>query len=317
MRLPLSPRTPLRTPLPRSQPLSWSPSLPPSRHQALSLPQPRSLSLYRSLTLYRSLSLCLAAAAPLLITAASPARAAATAPAHEAAAPAHATAAAAPSCAAPDARAFPLTTRIHDGPDTYAAGGGYGTWYLDLTNTTARRCTAIHPVVVLVDRQRALKPSQPKLEFYDGTRPRPYPVHFEKTDEAELVGAFDDGFPGFTVDPGKTLTVKVRLALAPDAVANEITADAAVVQRHADDGDWIGQSNDYRFDVEPAAPGSTAPATSTSTTTPAPATTAPAEDLSFTDELARTGIGPEHLVLAATSVLLVTTGALLLARRRR
>ena len=46
-------------------------------------------------------------------------------------------------------------------------------------------------------------------------------------------------------------------------------------------------------------------------------TTAPAEDLSFTDELARTGIGPEHLVLAATSVLLVTTGALLLARRRR
>ncbi|WP_327403745.1 hypothetical protein OG194_29155 [Streptomyces sp. NBC_01288] len=280
--------------------------------------QYRSLPLHRSLTLlHRSLSLRLvAAAAPLLfLLTAPPAHAAATAPAHEAAAPGHATAAPAPACAAPDTHTFPLTTRIHDGPDTYAAGGGYGTWYLDLTNTTARRCTAIHPVVVLVDRQRALKPSQPKLEFYDGTRPRPYPVHFEKTDEAELVGAFDDGFPGFTVDPGKTLTVKVRLALAPDAVANEITADAAVVQRHADDGDWIGQSNDYRFYVEPAAPGSTAPATST--TTPAPATTAPAEDLSFTDELARTGIGPEHLVLAATSVLLVTTGALLLARRRR
>ncbi|MFG2782443.1 hypothetical protein ACGFY7_31950 [Streptomyces prunicolor] len=263
MRLPLSPRTPLRT------------------------------------RLSRSLSLCLAAAAPLLI--------AATPPAHAAAA--------APTCAAPDAHTFPLTTRIHDGPDSYEAGGGYGTWYLDLTNTTARRCTAIHPVVVLVDQQRALKPSQPKLEFYDGTRPRPHPVHFDRTDEAELVGAFDDGFPGFTVDPGKTLTVKVRLALAPDAVANEITADAAVVQRHADDGDWVGQSNDYRFDVEPAAPGSTTSATAT--TTPAPATTAPAEDLSFTDELARTGIGSEHLVLAATSVLLITTGALVLARRRR
>ncbi|MBK3582103.1 hypothetical protein JHN63_51935, partial [Streptomyces sp. MBT65] len=156
--------------------------------------------------------------------------------------------------AAPDARTFPLTTRIHDGPDSYTAGGGPGTWYLDLTNTTTRRCTAIHPVVVLVDRQRALKPSQPGLEFYDGVDPRPHPVRFERTDEAELVGAFDDGFPGFTVDPGKTLTVKVRLALAPDTVANEITADAAVVQRHADDGDWIGQSNDYRFDVQAAAP---------------------------------------------------------------
>ncbi|WP_416966367.1 LPXTG cell wall anchor domain-containing protein, partial [Streptomyces sp. Agncl-13] len=53
------------------------------------------------------------------------------------------------------------------------------------------------------------------------------------------------------------------------------------------------------------------------TTTPAPTATAPAEDLSFTDELARTGIGTEHLVLAAVSVLLVTTGTLLLARRRR
>ena len=234
-----------------------------------------------------------------------------------AAAPTHATTAATtPTCAAPNARTFPLTTRIHDGPDTYTAGGGYGTWYLDLTNTTARRCTEIHPVVVLVDQRRALKPSQPKLDFYDGTRTRPHPVHFDRTDEAELVGAFDDGFPGFTVDPGKTLTVKVRLALAPDAVANEITADAAVVQRHADDGDWIGQSNDYRFDVEPADP--TAPVTSTATPAPSTEPSPSAEGgLSFTDELARTGIGTEHLVLAATSVLLVTTGALLVARRRR
>ncbi|MDV9177505.1 hypothetical protein R6V09_46175 [Streptomyces sp. W16] len=256
MRLPLRPRTPLRTPL----------------------------------------SLCLAAAAPLLVTAAPPAHAAD----------------AIPGCAAPDARSFPLTTRIHDGPDTYEAGGGYGTWYLDLTNTTARRCTAIHPVVVLVDQQRALKPAQPRLDFYDGSSPRPHPVRFATTDEAELVGAFDDGFPGFTVDPGKTLTVKVRLALAPDTGPNEITANAAVVQRHADDGDWVGQSNDYRFDIE--APESTTP--TTSPTVPS-AATPPAEDLSFTDELARTGIGTAHLALAATSVLLVTAGALLLARKRR
>ncbi|MFJ9250249.1 hypothetical protein [Streptomyces sp. NPDC101776] len=285
MRLPLRRRTPPRT-RPRTSP-----------HPPLRTPLSRP----------RSWPLCLAAAAPLslLLIAAPP--------------PAHA-ADATPACAAPDARAFPLTTRIHDGPDSYTAGGGHGIWYLDLTNTTARRCTGIHPVVVLVDRQHALKPSQPRLEFYDGTSPRPHPVHFDRTDEAELVGAFDDGFPGFTVDPGKTLTVKVRLALAPDTVANEITADAAVVQRHADDGDWIGQSNDYRFDVQAAAPGdltdpeATTSAASPATPLPTPTST-PAEDLSFTDELARTGIGTAHLVLAVTSVLLVTVGALL-ARRR-
>ncbi len=115
--------------------------------------------------------------------------------------------------------------------------------------------------------------------------------------------------------------MKVRLALAPDTAANEITVNAAVVQRHADDGDWVGQSNDYRFDVEPADPADTETApTATSPASPVPST-APSPsaegDLSFADELARTGIGTEHLVLAATSVLLVTTGALLVARRRR
>jgi hypothetical protein len=256
------------------------------------------------------LPLCLAAAAALV-----PAATAATTPAH---------ADSVPACATPDARAFPLTTRIHDGPDSYEAGGGYGTWYLDLTNTTTRRCTAIHPVVVLVDEQRALKPSQPRLEFYDG--PRRHPVHFQRTDEAELVGAFDDGFPGFTVDPGKTITVKVRLALASDAVPNEITANAAVVQRHADDGDWIGQSNDYRFGVDtelaPAPVPSPTPVpvpvpTLTPTLTPAASATAPAADLPLADELARTGLTVRHGVLAAVAALLVTAGALILARRRR
>ncbi|MFF1544664.1 hypothetical protein [Streptomyces sp. NPDC058291] len=180
-------------------------------------------------------SLCLAAAAALL-----------PAPAH---------AEAGPSCAGPDAGDFPLTTRIHGGPDTYRAGGGYAVWYLDLTNTTRRTCDAIHPVVVLVDAERTLKASQPRLEFYaDG---RPHPVRFEPTDDDELVGAFTggsrdaaDGFSGFSVGPGRTLTVKLRFALAPDTAADAVTANAAVVQRHGDDGDWVGQSNDYRFTVE-------------------------------------------------------------------
>lgn len=192
-----------------------------------------------------------------------------------------------PSCANGDG-AFPLTTRLHGGPRSYAAGGGFGVWYLDLTNTTGRTCTGIHPVVVLVDGKHALKPSQPRLEFYaapngtadatpDGTGP--HPVRFETTDEDELVGAFD-GFPGFTVGPRKTVTVKVRLAVTSDAVPNDVTVNAAVVQRHEGDGDWVGQSNDYRFRIEadptdaagetPRPAGATPPTPPTATPRPAP-----------------------------------------------
>ncbi|MDN3022614.1 hypothetical protein [Streptomyces sp. S.PB5] len=222
----------------------------------------------------------LAAAAALLLP---------PAPAHAAPAPTHA-------CAGPDARSFPLTTRIHGGPDTYEAGGGYGTWYLDLTNTTDRTCEDIHPVVVLVDRERALEPGQPQLEFYDGPRARP--VRFEVTDEDELVGAFPSGL---TVGPRQTRTVRIRLALTSDTVANEVTANAAVVQRHDDDGDWVGQSNDYRFAVDagPKAPGV-------------------AEDgLRYADgagELARTGLTAPVGTLAAAAAALLLTGASALCR---
>ncbi|MFF3633427.1 hypothetical protein [Streptomyces sp. NPDC002250] len=152
------------------------------------------------------------------------------------------------TCAASGDRAFPLATRIHGGPGAYEAGGGFGTWYLDLTNSTTRTCTDLHPVVVLVDDKRALKPSQPKLEFYDGART--LPVGFESTDAQELVGVLDaDGFGGFTVPPGRTVTVKLRLSLTSDAVSDQVTANAAVVQRRGEDGDWVGQSNDYRFAI--------------------------------------------------------------------
>ncbi|MFI1371505.1 hypothetical protein ACH4UY_05765 [Streptomyces longwoodensis] len=252
---------------------------------------------------------------------------------------------AAPSCDAPDAKDFPLTTRLRGGPAAYEAGGGYGTWYLDLTNTTDRTCTGVHPVVVLVDARRALRPSQPQLEFYaDG---RPHPVRFQRTDEDELVGAFD-GFPGFTVGPRATVTVRVRLAFTSDTAPDDVTADAAVVQRHGDDGDWVGQSDDYRFTVTgdpaptgpaptgPAAadagaatpagadPGAATPGAATATgTTPAPdaPSGSPSAEavLSLTEragELARTGLG-SPVAAAAAAVLLAAGTALVLARRRR
>ncbi|MFJ4485906.1 hypothetical protein ACIP3D_26500 [Streptomyces longwoodensis] len=280
------------------------------------------------------------ALAATMIPVTATATAATTATAAPAPAPAslRTTTSAAPSCDAPDAKDFPLTTRLRGGPVAYEAGGGYGTWSLDLTNTTDRTCTGVHPVVVLVDARRALRPSQPLLEFYaDG---RPHPVRFQRTDEDELVGAFD-GFPGFTVGPRATVTVRVRLAFTSDTVPDGITADAAVVQRHGDDGDWVGQSGDYRFTVtgdpaptgpataepgaatpagaDPASPGAaTAPGTTPAPDAPSDAPSAEAA-LSLTEragELARTGLA-SPVAATAAAVLLAAGTALVLARRRR
>ncbi|MGW7280274.1 hypothetical protein ACWGIV_18590 [Streptomyces sp. NPDC054844] len=276
--------------------------------------------------LFTPASPCLVAAAALL--AASAAASVVLAPAT----PAHADPRAPlPACTAPDDHTFPLTTRIHGGPAGYEAGGGYGTWYLDLTNTTSRSCEGIHPVVVLVDEERALEPSQPRLEFYDGPRPRP--VAFEATDRDELIGAFgedaadeDSGFPGFTVGPGRTLTVKVRLAFTSDTAPGEVTANAAVVQRRGGDGEWIGQSNDYRFRVgagEPAAAQGTDPAAPSGSADPAaPSVAATPDDqgtgIPFADELAGTGLGRVDAALGATALLVAAgAAAVLLARRRR
>ncbi|TXJ80074.1 hypothetical protein E2C11_11915 [Streptomyces lavendulae] len=155
----------------------------------------------------------------------------------------------APSCAAPGEHAFPLNTRIRGGPTEYRPGTGAGTWYIDLTNTTSRSCAGIHPVVVLVDDRHELTAGQARLDFDDGSRV--HPVTFESTDEKELVGVLDaPGFSGFTVSPGKTVSVRVRLALTHEAaVPDQVTANAAAVQRRGQDGDWVGESNAYRFGV--------------------------------------------------------------------
>ncbi|MFJ5263615.1 LPXTG cell wall anchor domain-containing protein [Streptomyces sp. NPDC088387] len=198
---------------------------------------------------------------------------------------------------------------------------------MDVTNTTDRTCANIHPVVVLVDEARALKAAQPRLEFYAGRHP--HPVRFETTDEDELVGAFEAGdFAGFTVGPGATTRVKVRLSVTSDAVANEVTASAAVVQRQDNDGDWVGQSNDYRFAVhgDPDTDTDTDSGTDSATEPPADQdpsavpTPEPSDAdgrVTLADELARTGLGSPRTALTVAGVLLVAGGTLLLARRRR
>ncbi|GAA3770354.1 cell wall protein [Streptomyces phyllanthi] len=236
-----------------------------------------------------------------------------------------------------DTDAFPVRTDIQGGPASYEAGGGYGIWSLELTNTTNRTCRNIHPVIVLVDEKRVLREAQLRLKFYVGTRA--HPVSFQRTDADELVGVLDhDDFPGFTVPPGRTLTVKLRLAVTSGAaVPNDVVANAAVVQRRGSDGEWVGESNDYGFRIVERSTGqddggrdgsatATAPPKATGTdgtgTRPDPEGTAPGKDtgvreggLPFTEELARSGVGVSPYGIGA--LLLAGVGAVLVAVARR
>jgi len=204
-----------------------------------------------------------------------------------------------PTCGKASDRDFPISTRIHGGPVVQHAGGDFRQWDVDLTNTTTEICHNIHPVILLVGRDSGLTPSQITLEFYDETTDRWRPVVLETTSEDEIVGVLDGGFPGFVVPARKSLTVKARLAFAADTTPNEITVNAAIVQKQGDDGDWVGESGDYRFTVveEEADADGTPPAITL-------------------DELATTGPGSVLRAVAVTSAVLLCGGALVLAARR-
>ncbi len=156
-----------------------------------------------------------------------------------------------PACGDPRSREFPLRTAIRGGPDTYAPGGGFQTWELELSNATREECRGIHPVVVLTDRDRVLRAAHVQMEFFDAEAGRRRSATVEETDHDETIGVFEGeaDFPGFTVAPGTTLTVEVRLAFTAEAQPNEVVAEAAAVQRQGDDGEWVGDSRDYRFTI--------------------------------------------------------------------
>ncbi|MFJ3585265.1 LPXTG cell wall anchor domain-containing protein [Streptomyces sp. NPDC090127] len=280
-----------------------------------------------------------------------------------------------PTCGEATEPDFPIATRIHGGPRTYVPGDRFRTFEVDLTNTTAESCQGIHPVLALVDRDRVLQPGQIRMDFYDAGARRWRPVTFEATEEDESVGVFSDAsglseasglpdasglsglselpglpgevvdreFAGFVVPAGRTVTVPVRLAFREGAAPNEVVANAAIVQRHGDDGDWVGESGAYRLAITPEGavpeepestpaeptPGESTPGESTPSeatpgeTAPPPGDTSPAPrppgrpPLPVRPELAQTG--PESaVVLAPAAGALVLTGAgLFLAARRR
>ncbi|WP_435185839.1 hypothetical protein [Streptomyces sp. bgisy126] len=195
-----------------------------------------------------------------------------------------------PGCGTPDDDAFPLDTRIHGGPARYTPGGPFQNWRLDLTNTTGSPCSGIHPVLVLTDRDRVLRPEQIRFEFYDAGAARWHPVAFQGTSEAENVGVFTD-FGGFAVPAGETLTVPVRLAFRAGTAPDEVVVNAAIVQRRGADGEWIGDSGDYRLTVGPPGPDAPDAPTEPPGPTAPPGTTAPAdpaEPPSGTERPART-----------------------------
>lgn len=162
-----------------------------------------------------------------------------------------------PACGDPAAKEFPIEARIQNAPTTYASGGGYGTWFLDLTNTTDTACRALHPVLVLNDEDLKLTTEQIQLKFSEPGRPgTEHRVTWETTDRHEQIGVFDgdpgpapagssgdpdssedpdDGFLGFTVPAGTTVSVRVRMAFTSDTAPGRVTAHAAVVQRRHQD----------------------------------------------------------------------------------
>ncbi|MFD6200135.1 peptidase [Streptomyces rubiginosohelvolus] len=190
-----------------------------------------------------------------------------------------------PVCGDPKAKDFPIETRIQDAPDRYASGGGYGTWFLDLTNTTDTSCQALHPVLVLADRDRRLTSDQIQLEFSEpGSPEKEHRVTWESTDRDEQIGVFGDPFPGFTVPAGETVSVRVRMAFTSDTAPGPVTAHAAVVQRHhrdkgkgggREDGEWVGESEDYPFVIVDGATGGIREPDGPRTERPDPERTAP------------------------------------------
>ncbi|MBM7438945.1 hypothetical protein [Streptomyces sp. HB132] len=227
-----------------------------------------------------------------------------------------------PACGDPDGEDFPIETRIHGGPDTYASGGGYGTWYLDLTNTTSGSCRSIHPVLVLADEDRTLTAEQIQLQFTERAHPdEEHRVSWESTDRDEQIGVFGSGeqgddFPGFTVPAKKTVTVEVRMAFTSDTRPGTVTARAAIVQRRAAqdgagqagsaaDGDWVGESAAYSFVIVEGG-------------IEAPEDTGSTAEADGGRELARTGRAHARWAgLASGALLLAGAAAMVHARRLR
>lgn len=234
----------------------------------------------------------------------------------------------APTCGKATDPEFPIKTRIHGGPATVRAGSGFHTWSVELANDTPENCDRIHPVLIITAQDRTLTADSLTVEFHDPEADRWRPVTLERTTEDEFVGVYDDGFQGFAVPAGGTVTVRTRLSIAAGTAANEITVSAAIVQRKGDDGDWVGESGDYRFSVvgsdgeaeerdgerpTPARSAEEPPTAPASAPAPAPAGKSPD---STHEQLATAGSGSLARVGVGAFVILLSAALLAFVARR-
>ncbi|EME98612.1 hypothetical protein J7W19_11585 [Streptomyces mobaraensis NBRC 13819 = DSM 40847] len=225
-----------------------------------------------------------------------------------------------PGCGEANRTDFPIASRLSGGPDAYERGAPAPAWELELRNVTGQECRDVHPVAVLADGKRALRPEHIHLEFYDKDGARWRPVRFERTEEAENVGVFDggsSGFHGFSVPAGRTVVVPLRLGFTDAAPDGRVTANVTAVQRRGADGAWVGESGDYTFTVTPAptAPAASPPARPGPTPHAVPA---PGRDPG-PPALAATG-GPHTVPVLGTAAAVCLAGGaglLLWARRMR
>lgn len=226
-----------------------------------------------------------------------------------------------PSCGAANATGFPIATKVIKGPVEYRAGAEAQEFTVGLTNTTAQACRNIHPVVVLAGRDQALAPDSIRMEFHDEAAGTWRPVVLVPTDQGEAVGAFgaepESGFAGFALAGRGALTVRVRLAFLAETRPGSVVANAAVVQRRGADGDWVGESDDYRFSV--LAPGA-APRPSTSVVVPGEEPGGRRTSPPAPHELAATGTASRHAIGLSVAACVLLAGAVALrsaARRFR
>lgn len=175
-----------------------------------------------------------------------------------------AVAAAAVTAAAPRACAedFPVTARLLGGPHTYAAGAGPREFRVELENTSRGELREVHPVLVFVDRGRKLTADQIRLEYRaaasaagaGNARDRSWrPVAVERTDNDENIAVVGGkNGPGTTLPSRRTVAIALRLRFTAATPAGPVTASATIMERRGRDGDWVGESAGYDFDVAPS-----------------------------------------------------------------
>lgn len=156
---------------------------------------------------------------------------------------------------------FPVRAQLTGGPAAYRTGDRPRGLSIRLSNTTRTARRDVHPVMVLVDRERALKPGSVSLQYRDpasggGTWREVELQHTENDENVGVVGG-EEG-PGLTLGAGESVTVRLRMRFGSGTRPGHVAASATVMQRKGkEDGEWVGESAPYEFEIvaPPAEPG--------------------------------------------------------------